>query len=73
MIFVLDKACTTWTYHAQGVSYAEDKSLYSKADVDRWAATARDKFKARLATDPPKAIYGIFEESYRALRELFKD
>lgn len=72
-IFVLDKACTTWTYHAQGVSYAHDKSLHTKRDVDKWAETARNKFASRSKADPPQAILDVFEESHRSLRNLIKE
>lgn len=72
-VFVLDKACTTWTYRSQGVVYAKEKSLHSKPDVDRWAAHTRAKFDKRLQCHPPAAIMEIFEASYQSLRDLVKD
>ncbi len=73
-VFVLDKACTTWTHFADsGMHAREERGMVSKKSVDKWANNVRDKINDRLNAQPPKAIIDLFDDSFKKLRELFDD
>jgi len=72
IIFVLDKACTTWThFHDQGKHARENRKLTKSQDIEDWADRQRTKMTARLKTQPPKAILDIYEDSFKALKGLY--
>ena len=72
-VFVLDKACTTWTHHPHSASYARSNNVLTKTDVDAWAQRQRDKFEVRLKAQPPQKVLDIFEQSFVALKELYEE
>lgn len=71
-VFVLDKACTTWTHHTHEAKYAKVMNIKTKADVAAWAGRQRAKFSARLKVKPPQKILDIYEESFQALADLYE-
>lgn len=73
IVFVLDKACTTWTHHPDKGAYARERDITTKADVHRWAERQRAKINARLAVVPPEPIMTIYEQSFHALEELYDE
>ncbi len=72
-VFVLDKACTTWTHHPHRAEYARRNNIHTKEDVEAWAERQRVKFSDRLNAEPPKAILEIYEQSFVALKELYNE
>lgn len=72
-IFVLDKACTTWTHHPHNAEYARKNNIHTKKDVEAWADRQRDKFEKRLKIRPPQKIFDIYEQSFEALRNLYDE
>jgi len=72
-VFVLDKACTTWTWlhHYDMKNHALVRNITKKADVEKWAERQRTKFKARLKVSPPQPILDTYEESFKALSSLY--
>ncbi|HEY0965302.1 MAG TPA: HD domain-containing protein [Candidatus Saccharimonadales bacterium] len=73
MVFVLDKASTTWTHHPHAAKYARANNIHSKADVEAWADRQRNKIKARLRVMPPATVMDIYERSFAILKELYDD
>jgi 5'-deoxynucleotidase YfbR-like HD superfamily hydrolase len=71
-VFVLDKASTTWTHHADSGAYARECNVVTKADVEAWAERQRKKFATRLRVMPPEKILEIYEASFEALRGLYE-
>lgn len=72
-IFVLDKACTTWTHHPHNAKYARLNNINSVADVEAWADRQRAKFKKRLKVQPPQEILEIYEKSFEELKRLYEE
>ncbi len=74
-IFVLDKACTVWTWiHHNDIEFHKvNRNITTKADVDSWADRQTQKFAKRLKVQPPKAVISVFEESFEALKKHFAD
>lgn len=72
-VFVLDKACTTWTHHADNGSHARTKGLHKKEHIEKWAKSKREAFERRLNVKPPERILEIYEESFEALKGLYDD
>lgn len=71
-IFVLDKACTTWTHFSDKAEYAKvARNLRSKQDITDWEQRQLAKIKLRLVVMPPAVIMDVYAESFRALRELY--
>jgi 5'-deoxynucleotidase YfbR-like HD superfamily hydrolase len=70
-VFVLDKACTTWTQHAHHAENAKNMNIHTKQDVVGWADRQRAKINERLNIAPPQRILEIYEESFNALKELY--
>lgn len=70
-VFVLDKACTTWTHHPDKAVYARTRGITKKSDVEAWANRQREKFKVRLKVTPPQKILDIYEDSFEALSGLY--
>lgn len=71
-VFVLDKACTTWTHHYDRAENARtNRGLLSKNDVAAWADRVRVKINSRVHIPVPTPIMNIFEESFISLQELF--
>lgn len=70
-VFVLDKACTTWTHHWDKAQYARERNIRTKADVAAWAERQRDKFQHRLKVMPPQKIIDIYEASFLELQNLY--
>jgi 5'-deoxynucleotidase YfbR-like HD superfamily hydrolase len=71
-VFVLDKACTTWTHIHDQANHAKTKrNITTSQQVEDWAERQRQKIAKRLKVQPPKAILDIYEESFLKLRELF--
>jgi putative hydrolase of HD superfamily len=72
-VFVLDKACTTWTHFHDGGKYARsERGLKNRSDIEDWAERARTKTVARLNVQPPQAILDVFEASFEQLANLYK-
>ncbi|HMQ96179.1 MAG TPA: HD domain-containing protein [Candidatus Saccharibacteria bacterium] len=72
-VFVLDKACTTWTHHADNGKHArEQRNLTSEKDIMKWADRQREKIHNRLHAQPPQAIFDLFEDSCAALQNLYQ-
>lgn len=74
-VFVLDKACTTWTWlhHPNVQSHAKKRNTDTKADIQAWGERQRQKFAERLKVYPPQPILDIFEESFTALKGIFDE
>lgn len=73
-VFVLDKACTAWTHHADNGEHARtNMSLNTRADIKKWADVKRDAIKKRLKVAPPAGIMEMYEDSVKALLELYND
>ena len=72
-VFVLDKACTTWTHHADAGEHARAKGLHVKAHIEAWARSKREAFERRLKVKPPQRILDIYEESFEALKGLYDE
>lgn len=70
-VFVLDKACTTWTHHIHNAQYARSNNVCTKADVGSWSERQREKFNSRLKIMPPKRILEIYTESFEVLKGLY--
>lgn len=70
-VFVLDKACTTWTHWADGAANARAHNLHTRKDVETWAHQKRLNFEKRLKVMPPPRIFEIYEESFEALKGLY--
>lgn len=71
-VFVLDKACTTWTHHPDNAAYIRTRGVESKNDVEAWGERQRQKFHNRLKVMPPQKILDIYEQSFEALKDLFE-
>lgn len=73
-VFVLDKACTTWTHHADKALYAKQvRGLHRKSDIDAWSERQRRKFEQRLTVPPPEAILKLYDDSFAELKALFDE
>ncbi len=73
-VYVLDKACTTWTHHADKGAYAKiDRGIMTKAQVDAWAERQRKRFEKHLNIQPPAQVMAIFESSFEALKGLYEE
>lgn len=72
-VYVLDKACTTWTHHPDKGANARELHVTTKADVHAWSRRTREKFYARLKVMPPQAVLDVYEASFKALEKLYKD
>lgn len=71
-VFVLDKACTTWTHHAHSAKHAKAMNIKTQADVVAWADRQREKFSTRLKVMPPQKVVDIYEQSFLALKGLYE-
>jgi len=73
-VFVLDKACTTWTWlhHPDVKTHAVVRGITTKADVEEWMNRQRHKFTVRLKVEPPRAIIDIYEQSFDAMKGLYE-
>lgn len=73
-IFVLDKACTTWThFHDEAHHLRTERNIVNSQDVAGWADRQRTKFNARLQVNPPQIILDIYEDSFAELQRFYKD
>ncbi len=72
-VFVLDKACTTWTHHPHNAQYARQNGIHTKQDVEAWAKRQRMKFESRLKVTPPIAILDIYEQSFEVLKGIYDE
>ncbi len=72
-VFVLDKACTTWTWlhHNDLETHKTVREITTKADVQAWADRQTQKFSNRLKVQPPQTILRVYEESFEALKTYF--
>lgn len=71
-IFVLDKACTTWTHHHDKGMYARTtRNLKTRADIKEWASRIREKVQQRVKTDIPQPFVEVLDKSFEALEGLF--
>ncbi len=68
-VFVLDKTCTIWAHFHDDGDNLHSLGVETKADIDRWYNTTKQKIKTRLHADPPQKIYEIFEKSFLEMRE----
>jgi 5'-deoxynucleotidase YfbR-like HD superfamily hydrolase len=73
-VFVLDKACTTWTHMHDRAQYVKtQRDITSQQHVEAWAERQRQKMQKRLKVMPPQAILDVFEESFVALKGVFDE
>lgn len=72
-VFVLDKACTTWTHHHDNGRHARAKGVGTKEAARKWADGKREASKQRLNCQPPDRIFEIYEESFKALEDMLDD
>jgi 5'-deoxynucleotidase YfbR-like HD superfamily hydrolase len=72
-VFVLDKACTTWTHFWDKGAYAKERNIANSTKVIEWADRQRSKFTMRLVAMPPQKIFDIYEQSFEALKGLYED
>lgn len=70
-VYVLDKACTTWTHHHDKADYARQKGITTAEHAEAWAQRKLATFMTRLKAEPPKRILEIYEESFEAMKELY--
>lgn len=70
-VFVLDKACTTWTHHPDKTTYARQRGINTRADVRAWANRQRTKITDRLQVQPPQKIFDIYDQSFQELEDLY--
>lgn len=72
-VFVLDKACTTWTHFHDGAKHARRaRNLHKQADIEAWAERQRRKIATRLKVQAPPAVMDIYEASFEALKGLYE-
>jgi 5'-deoxynucleotidase YfbR-like HD superfamily hydrolase len=72
-VFVLDKACTTWTHHHDKGTSLRRLEVTTRADVVDWADRVRAKLQARLKIQPPQPVLDLCEDSFVKLQELYED
>lgn len=72
-VFVLDKACTTWTWihHSDLEGHKTNRHITTKADVEAWAARQNQKFEKRLKIYPPQKILDVYKDSFEELKGHF--
>lgn len=72
-IFVLDKACTTWTHFHDGGEYLRvERGIATLQDLGERADVQRLKLKNRLKAQPPRAVMDVYDNSLRKMEELFE-
>lgn len=73
-VFVLDKACTTWTWlhHPDLEEHSAVRGIKSKADIENWMSRQQKKFANRLKVQPPAAIMKVYTESFNAMKDLYE-
>lgn len=73
-VFVLDKACTTWThFHDHGANLRQ-LGVTNRQGIEAWHQKIMRKIEKRLQTQPPMVIMTILHESFYAMRDnLFKE
>ncbi len=71
-VYVPDKACTTWTHHADKAAYANDRGITIGSQVDAWAERQHNRFTTKLNAEPPREIMDVFDASFKALRGLYE-
>jgi 5'-deoxynucleotidase YfbR-like HD superfamily hydrolase len=73
-VFVLDKACTTWTWihHSDLENHKKNRSVSTKSDVEAWASRQNKKFAKRLKVQPPKVILDVYRQSFEELKSHFE-
>jgi len=73
-VYILDKACTTWTHFPdKGAYMRRDHGLTKKHEIGGWAARKREKISRKLKVEAPEEIMRIYEQSFEELKELFDD
>lgn len=74
-VFVLDKACTTWTWvhHPDHINHTQKRGIAGRKDVEAWAGRMRDKIESRLQVQPPQKVLNLYEESFEALRNMYEN
>ncbi len=72
-IFVLDKACTTWTWihHNDLESHKTNRHVTTIEDVELWSERQTQKFAKRLKVQPPQQILDIYTDSFEELKNHF--
>ena len=71
-VYVLDKACTTWTHFPDDGDYMRrDHGLTKKHEIHDWAVRKREKIARKLQVEPPEEIMRVYEESFEELKALF--
>lgn len=73
-VFVLDKACTTWTWlhHPDLENHSAIRGIKTRADIERWMDRQREKLANRLKVQPPTEIMNVYTESFNAMKELYE-
>lgn len=73
-VFVLDKACTTWThFHDHGANLRQ-LGVTNRQGIEAWHQKIMRKIEKRLQAQPPAVIMTILHESFYAMRDnLFKE
>ena len=72
-VFVLDKACTTWTHHHDKAASLRQLDVTTRAGVADWATRVRTKLKARLKVMPPQPVLDLYEASFLKLQDLYDE
>jgi 5'-deoxynucleotidase YfbR-like HD superfamily hydrolase len=70
-VFVLDKACTTWTHHHDKGASLRQLEVTNRAEVIAWADRVRTKLQLRLKVMPPQTVLDVCEDSFIQLQELY--
>jgi 5'-deoxynucleotidase YfbR-like HD superfamily hydrolase len=68
-VYVLDKACTTWTHHFDCGRNLKDLGIKSRDDIDDWYKRLLAKIESNLVAQPPKIAFVILEESFARMRQ----
>lgn len=69
-VYVLDKACATWTHHHDDGNHLRGKrQIRDPADLQGWRDRQHKKMVQRLHAQPPNVIFEIFEQSFKYLAE----
>jgi len=71
-VFILDKACTTWTHFPDNAEHARnERGLETRQDIEEWGERMRTKIKSRVKVEPPQAIMDVYEASFSELAALY--
>ena len=67
-VFLLDKACTTWTHFPDHGAYLPTRKIIRTEDVDMWHDKQWHKFLTRVKVHPPQPIIDIYHASFDKMK-----